>query len=99
MRHLRLTLLLLPLLALPVRAGSITADSINDRSAARQAAMSQIPRGATITRTRCEDIQVGGFGLPRYRCTVWYNVQPPAPAPDGSESPGAPPDGSQVPAP
>ena len=89
MHRLRPILLLLPLLALPADAGSITADSVNDRSAARQEAMSQIPRGATVTRTRCEDIQVGGFGLPRYRCTVWYTVAPPAPAPDSSQ-PAAP---------
>ena len=70
--------LLLPLLAGTARAGSVTADSIMDRNGARQAAMEQVPRGATVTRTRCEDIQVGGFGLPRYRCTLWYTDQPPS---------------------
>lgn len=72
-------LLLLP----PALAGSVTADSINDREAARQAAMEQMPRGATLIRSRCQEIQVGEFGLPRYRCTVWYS-DPPAEAPPGA---------------
>ena len=97
---LRLSLalsLLLHLLAGAARAGSVTADSIMDRNGARQAAMEQVPRGATVTGSRCEDIQVGGFGLPRYRCTLWYRDQPasappapaaaPSPAPSGTPAP------------
>ena len=55
--------------------------------AARQAAMEQIPRGATVQRTECQPIQIG-FGLPRWRCTVWYTDTPPASVPAaGSPTP------------
>lgn len=85
LRRLATTALaLLPLLALPARAGSVTADSINDHSAALQQALSQVPRGATVSRSQCQSMQVGGFGLPRWRCTVWFSdppAQPASPAP------------------
>ncbi len=87
MRRLVPGLALLPLLALPAQAGSVTADSINDHSAALQAALQRVPRGATATRSQCQSIQVGGFGLPRWRCTVWFSDAP-APAPPGPASPG-----------
>jgi hypothetical protein len=87
-------LILLPLLSQSAWAGSVTADSINDRSAARAAAIEQMPRGATVLRTECQSIQVGGFGLPRWRCTVWF-ADPPAAAPagDGRAEPPALPAG------
>lgn len=81
------------------RAGSITADSINSREAARQAAIQQMPRGATVLRSHCQGIQVGAFGPLRYRCTVWFSpASAPAPAPEqipaaeppAADSPGAP---------
>jgi hypothetical protein len=75
-------LLLLPLP--PARAGSVTADSILDQEGARQAAMEQVPRGATVTGTRCQEIGVGGMDNPRYRCTVEYGpagATPPAARP------------------
>jgi hypothetical protein len=81
-------LALSPLLVLPVRAGSVTADSINDHSAALQAALQQMPRGATATRSQCQSISVG-FGLPRWRCTVWFSDAPAPPAPLPGQ-PGAP---------
>jgi len=88
MNHrLPLALALLSLLALPARAGSVTADSINDRSAALQAAMQQLPRGTSAIRHACQSIQVGGFGLPRWRCTVWYEPSPadPQASPPGTD--------------
>lgn len=68
----------------PARAGSVTAESIFDRQATRQQARSQVPKGATITRTVCEDLEVG-LDNTRYRCTVYYTMTPtpaatPAPA-------------------
>jgi hypothetical protein len=103
MRRLAAVLSLLPLLALPAQAGSVTADSINDHSAALQAALSMVPRGATVSRSQCQSIAVG-FGLPRWRCTVWFSDAPkpanpagPAAAPSGS--PTAMPSGSPSPAP
>jgi hypothetical protein len=65
-------LLLAVLLGLPAHAGSVTADSILDQEGAKQAAMEQVPRGATITGSRCQEIGVGGMDNPRYRCTIDY---------------------------
>jgi hypothetical protein len=64
---------------LPARAGSVTADSILDQEGARQAAMEQVPRGATVTGSRCQEIGVGGMDNPRYRCSVEYTVKDAAP--------------------
>lgn len=66
---------------LPVQAGSVTADSIFDREAARQAALEQVPRGATVTGSRCQEIGVGGMDNSRYRCTVEYQPAQAAPNP------------------
>jgi hypothetical protein len=98
MRPLLTSLALLPLLALPARAGSVTADSINDHSAALQAALQQVPRGASVSRSQCQSIQVGGFGLPRWRCTVWFSDTPAAQAP-GQPGGGAPTASPAAPAP
>lgn len=68
----------LALLAGPAHAGSVTAESIFDRQATRQQARSQVPKGATVTRTVCEDLEVG-LDNTRYRCTVFYTM-PPTPA-------------------
>lgn len=87
MRRLAAVLSLLPLLALPARAGSVTADSINDHSAALQAALAMVPRGASVSRSQCQSMQVGGFGLPRWRCTVWYSEAPASPAPTSGQQP------------
>jgi hypothetical protein len=70
----------LALLAVPARAGSVTAESVFDRQATRQQARSQVPKGAKITRTVCEDIEVG-MDNTRYRCTVFYTTAPASPAP------------------
>lgn len=70
-RLVALTTLLL-LSAAPAQAGSVTADSILDQEGARQAALEQVPRGATVTGSRCQEIDVGGIDNPRYRCTVEY---------------------------
>ncbi len=59
----------------PARAGSVTAESIFDRQATRQQARSQVPKGATVTRTVCEDLEVG-LDNTRYRCTVYYTMTP-----------------------
>jgi len=66
----------LVLLAGPARAGSATAESVFNRQATRQQAMSQVPRGAKVTRTVCEELEVG-LDNTRYRCTVFY-TNPPA---------------------
>ncbi|MCP9785431.1 hypothetical protein [Cyanobium sp. N5-Cardenillas] len=78
----------LALLAVPARAGSVTAESIFDRQATRQQAKSQVPKGATITRTVCEDLEVG-MDNTRYRCTVFYTTAPASPAP-ATTAPAAP---------
>ncbi len=78
----------LTLLAVPARAGSVTAESIFDRQATRQQAKSQVPKGATITRTVCEDLEVG-MDNTRYRCTVFYTTAPASPAP-ATTAPAAP---------
>jgi len=82
------TVLLLPLLALavaagPARAGSSTAESTWDRNDAQQRALQGVPRGATVTRTSCLDIGMSGNN-DRYRCTVFYETTPAAPAPAGA---------------
>jgi hypothetical protein len=85
-----LVCLLLPLVAAPARAGSVTADSIEGHRGALQAAMQQLPRGATVIRNECQEIQVGSFNLPRYRCTVWF-LDAPSPADQGSAVPSGSP--------
>ncbi|MCP9929499.1 hypothetical protein KBY82_01730 [Cyanobium sp. AMD-g] len=70
----------LALLAGAARAGSVTAESIFDRQATRQQARSQVPKGATVTRTVCEDLEVG-MDNTRYRCTVFYTTAPVKPVP------------------
>ncbi|MFM7265372.1 MAG: hypothetical protein ACKOZW_07240 [Cyanobium sp.] len=72
---------LLLLSAPPTLAGSVTADSIVDQEGARQAALEQVPRGATVTGSRCQEIGVGGLDNPRYRCTVEYQPSPSASQP------------------
>lgn len=73
----------------PALAGSVTAESIWDRTNAIQRATSQIPRGATITGTSCQEVDLRG-GSTRYICTVTYSTVPPvtAPQPATSPSPG-----------
>ncbi len=77
--------LLLPLVTLTLaagtaRAGSSTAESTWDRNDAQQRALQGVPKGATVTRTRCQDIGTAGNN-DRYRCTVFYETTPAAPAP------------------
>jgi hypothetical protein len=80
-------LLTLALTAGAARAGSSTAESTWDRNAAQQRAMEGVPKGATVTRTMCEDIGMSGNN-DRYRCTVFFDTAPaatpPAAAPAGS---------------
>ncbi len=64
----------------PVRAGSVTAESVFNRQATRQRAMSQVPKGAKVTRTVCEEVEVG-MDNTRYRCSVFYTTAPATPAP------------------
>ncbi|EDY38133.1 hypothetical protein CPCC7001_1012 [Cyanobium sp. PCC 7001] len=69
--------LVLPLLAVALTApaasaGSITSSSVWDRDNALQRAREQMPAGATETRHRCEEVEVGMNNV-RYRCTVWYD--------------------------
>jgi hypothetical protein len=71
----RLTLLtvLLGLGMAPALAGNATAESIWDRQSARQQALQQVPTGAVVSRTSCEEFSVGRGDNSRYRCTVWWN--------------------------
>jgi hypothetical protein len=63
------------------RAGSVSADSTWNEDNARQRAIQQVPRGATITGSECQTISVGQANF-RYRCTVEYTTTPePAPQP------------------
>ncbi len=73
-------------LGAPALAGSVSADSVWDRANATQRAMQQVPAGATVTTTRCQEISVGMDNF-RYRCTVEYTAAP------------VPPPGSAVPSP
>jgi hypothetical protein len=84
--------LLLLGLALVARAGSITAESIWDRTNAIQRAQSQLPAGATVTRTTCTEVNVR-TGNYRYICTLDYQEPPPASAapaatPNAPSAPG-----------
>jgi hypothetical protein len=56
-------------------AGSITSSSVWDRDNALQRAREQMPAGASETRHRCEEVEVGMNNV-RYRCTVWYDEAP-----------------------
>ena len=78
----------LALQAGPAPAGSVTAESVFNRQATRQEAKSQVPKGATVTRTVCEDLEVG-MDNTRYRCTVFYTTTPASPAP-ATTTPAAP---------
>lgn len=67
--------------AFAARAGSVSADSTWNETNARQRAIQQVPRGATITGTQCQTISVGNTNF-RYRCAVEYTITPePAPQP------------------
>ncbi|MFZ0407939.1 MAG: hypothetical protein WAM11_07515 [Cyanobium sp.] len=84
-----LILLGLTVAATPALAGSITADSVMSKTGARQDAIEQVPRGATITKSKCLELEVGMNNI-RYRCTVWFTdppVNPPAAAPLPSATP------------
>jgi len=83
--------LLLPLLALTLaagqaRAGSSTAESTWDRGDAQQRALQGVPRGATVTRTACQDVGMSGNN-DRYRCTVFFEATPAPPAGAPSTAP------------
>ena len=87
-----LALMELSLVAAPALAGSVTAESVMDRSGARQEASSQVPKNATITRSKCQDIEIGLDNI-RYRCTVWYTE--PATQPASQPTPVVPPSSSR----
>jgi hypothetical protein len=76
------------LLAAPqaARAGSVTAESIWDKGNAIQRAQSQLPAGATVTRTQCTEVNVR-TGNYRYICTLYFTTAPAAPS---SSAPSAP---------
>lgn len=67
-------------------AGSVTAESIWDKSNAIQRAQSQLPAGASITRTECTVVNVR-TGNYRYICTVFFNDAPTAPNPSAPNAP------------
>ena len=68
------------------QAGSITAESIWDKGNAIQRAQSQLPAGATVTRTQCTEVNVR-TGNYRYICTLYFTTAPAAPS---SSAPSAP---------
>jgi hypothetical protein len=72
--------------ALPASAGSVTADSIIDRDSALQEATSQVPEGATVTGSRCQQIVLPGNNF-RYRCSVEFTTTPPAANPATTPAP------------
>ena len=52
---------------------SRSADSIWSQDDASQRALQQVPAGAQVDSTTCQEIGVGSMGgLPRYRCTVRF---------------------------
>jgi len=74
----------------PALAGSVTAESIWDRSNAIERATSQIPGGAIVTSTSCQEVDMRG-GDTRYICTVTYSPAPPAQAASPGAAPAASP--------
>ena len=66
----------LPLLIPAAQAGSITASSIWDKNNAIERAQEQMPTGAVVTATRCQEIEVRGYT--RYSCTLEFNQPTPA---------------------
>jgi len=69
------------------RADSITAESIWDKGDAIQRAQSQLPAGATVTRSRCTEVNVR-TGNYRYICTLFFTTAPAAaPSSSGSSAP------------
>ena len=79
-------------------AGSVTAESIWDSSNAIQRATSQIPSGATVTGSSCQEVDMRG-GETRYICSVTYSSPPPAPAATPAAAPSANPTAPSAPAP
>ena len=71
-----------------VWAGSATAESIWDRNNALERAREQVPAGATVTRERCQEIEVGLDNI-RYRCSVeWQSPSETGPYPAHIAPPG-----------
>jgi hypothetical protein len=69
-------------------AGSATAESIWDRTNALERAREQVPAGATVTRERCQEIEVGLDNI-RYRCSVeWQSPSETGPDPAHLAPPG-----------
>ena len=81
--------LLIGLLATPAQAGSVTAESIWDKGNAIQRAQSQLPAGATITRSECTVVNVR-TGNYRYICTVFFTDPPTTTPPASPTAPSAP---------
>ena len=64
-------LFLAPLfMAAPGHAGGATGESIISLDAAKQQAMAQVPSGAKVVRSLCQELSVRGDT--RYRCEVVY---------------------------
>ena len=70
----------------PARAGSVTSQSVWSKADAIERATQQLPRGATVSGTSCEEVNVG-IGNYRYICTVEFSE---APASSGAGSSPAP---------
>jgi len=67
-------LLALPLMAMPALAGSATGGASTEQMA-RAEAERHVPRGATITKTKCTSIGAAGNNS-NYRCTVYWDSTP-----------------------
>ncbi|MFM8935959.1 MAG: hypothetical protein ACKOE9_03125 [Vulcanococcus sp.] len=78
--------LLLVLLAAPAQAGSVTDESVWDRSNAIQRARSQLPAGASVTRTTCTAVNMRD-GNDRWICTLDFTIPAPPPSPSAPSAP------------
>jgi hypothetical protein len=59
--------------------GSVSSQSPLSRQQAWQEAMSQLPKGARVTSSNCNDVEIG-YGNTRYYCVLTFTQPDPAEA-------------------
>lgn len=69
----------------PALAGSVTEQSIWSKQNALERAGAQVPKGATITNSQCQTVEVG-IDNERYICTITYDLAPAAGGSNGAKS-------------